>query len=226
MKRYFKKILVICLLTLALTLPSERANAGLYELFKAVATKVIKAIDLKIQRLQNKTIWLQNAQKELENTLSKLKLKEISDWSEKQRAQYDQYFKELWRIKNAISTWNKVKEIVSRQLVLVEEYRRAWNLLQRDSRFHPKELEHIYKVYSGILEESLKNIDQLMMVASSFKTQMTDGQRLEFIETISKRMESNISDLRRFSDRNFRISLSRARSEKEAALVSKMYGIK
>ena len=36
--------------------------------------RVIRAIDLEVQRLQNQTIWLQDAQKTLENQLSKLKI--------------------------------------------------------------------------------------------------------------------------------------------------------
>mgnify|MGYP004106733677 CR=1 FL=1 len=72
-------------------LPVQQANAtpiAILEIIKAGIKKVIKAVDLKIQRLQNKTIWLQNAQKTLENTLSKLKLDEISEWTEKQKEQY------------------------------------------------------------------------------------------------------------------------------------------
>ena len=65
--------------------------------------KVIKAVDLQIQRLQNKTIWLQNAQKTLENKMAKLKLEEISDWVEKQRKLYDDYFQELWKVKSALT---------------------------------------------------------------------------------------------------------------------------
>src|SRR5688572_10980502 len=47
------------------------------EVIKQGVVKVIRAVDLKIQRLQNETIWLQHAQKVMENTLSKLKLEEI-----------------------------------------------------------------------------------------------------------------------------------------------------
>ena len=36
--------------------------------------------------MQNKTIWLQNAQKVIENQMSKTKLTEISGWTEQQKA--------------------------------------------------------------------------------------------------------------------------------------------
>ncbi|WP_142685747.1 conjugal transfer protein TraI [Chitinophaga polysaccharea] len=230
MKRTFLKTALTGILILMATVgPVQKAEAviplAIIEVIKAGIKKVIKAVDLQIQRQQNKIIWLQNAQKELENVMSKLKLKEISEWTEKQRKQYDQYFQELWKIKNAISTWTRVKDVIQRQLQLVEEYKRAWNLLKSDRRFTPQEIDYMYRVYSGLLDESLKNIEQLAMVVNAFRTQMSDGQRLEFISTISAKLEKNVATLRSFSDHNFRLSLTRAKSAQEAEQVRRLYGL-
>jgi glutamate racemase len=81
-----KKMIVIMALVFSL---QSQAQIPVLEIIKAGVTKAIKAVDLKIQRLQNKTIWLQNAQKTMENAMSKLKLTEIGDWVEKQRKLYD-----------------------------------------------------------------------------------------------------------------------------------------
>ena len=77
----------------------HQAQTGILEIIKAGVKKVIIAVDLKIQRLQNKTIWLQNAQKVLENAMSELKLAEIGDWVQKQKTLYADYFDELWKSK-------------------------------------------------------------------------------------------------------------------------------
>ena len=50
------------------------AQIDIATIIKAAVKKVIKAVDLQIQRFQNKTIWLQNVQKSLENAMSKTKL--------------------------------------------------------------------------------------------------------------------------------------------------------
>src|SRR5690242_2473595 len=94
-------VLVICL---SFQVRAGAQTAGfITEVIKAAIVKVIKAVDLKIQRLQNETIWLQNAQKVMENTLSKLRLQEIAEWSEKQRVLYADYFDELYKVKNFIA---------------------------------------------------------------------------------------------------------------------------
>ena len=88
------------------------------EVIKAGVKRVIKAVDLRVQRLQNRTIWLQNAQKTLENQLSKLKLGEIADWTEKQRDLYERYYRELWEVKSAITYIKRVRELVESQSLL------------------------------------------------------------------------------------------------------------
>lgn len=221
------KAIVVALFIAALVLqPAQPAKAQIYEVIKAAIIKIIKAADLQIQRLQNKTIWLQNAQQELENAMSKLKLKEISEWTEKQRKQYDDYFEELWKVKNAISAYRKLKEVVQMQMIIMEEYKRSWNLLKNDQNFTPQELQYMYRVYTAMLEESARNLDQLILIASSFRTQMTDGKRMELISETYDNMERTMIDLRKFNNRNFSISLSRAKDVKQAEAIRRMYGLK
>jgi hypothetical protein len=220
-----KKVIIIFLVALGMILTAQKSEAQILEIIKEATTKVIKAIDLKIQRLQTKTIWLQNAQKTLENEMAKLKLKQISDWTEKQRDLYQSYYAELWKVKNIIGTYQAVGAIIERQKELVQEYTHAWQLLKQDKHFRPEELNEMYQVYTGILDESLKNLDELNLVINSFRTQMSDGKRLELIHATSKGIDKNLSDLRSFNNRNFLISLSRARSIQEAEMIKKLYGI-
>lgn len=209
-------------------LPVQHVNAtpiAILEIIKAAVKKVIKAVDLKIQRLQNKTIWLQNAQKTLENTLSKLKLNEISDWTEKQKEQYRKYYDELAQVKAIISYYQRIRDITKKQLRLVEEYNRSWALIRQDSRFTAKEVVYMEKVYSGILDESLKNIDQINLIIKSFTTKMSDGKRLELINNAADQVDANYSDLVQFNRQNTLLSLQRAKTETEVQAVKKLYGL-
>ena len=65
---------------------------------------VVKAIDLKVQQLQNETLVLQNLQKIIENKLHLLKLAEISNWSQRQKDIYQQYFDELKNLRPALDS--------------------------------------------------------------------------------------------------------------------------
>lgn len=225
MKRYVKSMVIVffCLVTVAM--PAGEAKAGIYEIIKAIVVKAIKAADLAIQRQQNKVIWLQNAQKVLENTLSKLRLDEISEWTEKQKEQYQKYFDELRKVKLLISYYQRIRDISETQFKLVEEYGRVWRLITSDKHFTIQELQYMGRVYSGILSETAKNVDQLAMVVNSFRTQMSDAKRLEIINAVAERVENNYSDLKAFNAENGMLSLQRAKSEADAATVKQLYGL-
>ncbi|MBN8788969.1 MAG: conjugal transfer protein TraI [Terrimonas sp.] len=221
-----KKILAGLLLCIALSVaPTQQANAGWWIIVKEVLKKVILAIDAQVQRLQNKTIGLQNAQKALENTLSKLKFEEISDWTEKQRAQYANYFDELWKVKNLIATFQRVRETTELQVKLVKQYQRVFELLRNDRHFTPEELDHMFKVYTGMIDASLKNVEQITLVINAFKTQMSDGQRLSIISEAALGIEKISSDMQRFTNQNIRLSLQRAKDEKEISSIKAWYGL-
>ena len=225
-----KKKLIVCLVCLLLVgtsaRPAEKAAVlPILEIVKAVTKKVIKAIDLRIQRLQNKTIWLQNAQKQVENVLSKLKLDEISDWTQKQKDLYKGYYEELAKVKSIITYYQRIKEITKKQTQLVQEYERAWNLFNQDSHFKDSEIQYMERVYTGILEESVRNIDQIFLILDSFATQMSDLKRLEIINKAADEIDANYDDLKMFNQQNILLSLQRAKTEADVNRVKQFYGI-
>ena len=222
-----RKLAVLLVLMCCIVLPVKKSNAQIpvLEIIKEGITKVIKAIDLKIQRLQNETIWLQNAQKVIENKMSELRLTEISDWVEKQRTLYAQYFDELWRVKAALAYYQKVKDIVEKQVQLINEYKSSMALFKQDKNFTQDELGYIQNVHNGIVEESIKNIDQLFLVINAFATQMSDAKRLEIINEVDTRLDENLADLREFNNQNKMISLQRASDKGDIEIVKRLYGL-
>lgn len=222
-----KKIIIALMLAVFTLGPVSKVSAQLaiIEIIKAGIKKVIKAVDLKIQRQQNKVIWLQNAQKVLENAMAKLKLGEISDWTDKQKQLYGQYFDELKKVRSLIAYYQRIKEITSTQARIVEEYRRSWALIKNDRHFSPKEIEYIGTVYSGILDQSVKNLDQLFLVVNSFRTEMADASRLEIINQVSEKIKVNYIDLRAFNSENVMLSIQRSGSEQEVKQVRQWYGL-
>ncbi|MBN8788534.1 MAG: conjugal transfer protein TraI [Terrimonas sp.] len=222
-----KKGILITALCLVFTIaPTQKSHAIVWEIVRQALIAAIKAADLAVQRLQNKTIWLQNAQKALENVLSKVKLDEISDWVDKHKKQYEQYYDELSKVKAAISGYKRVKDIMTKQVKIVDEYKRAFDLFKQDEHFTAKEIEYMVRVYTGIVDESLKNLDQLFLVVNALSTEMTDGKRLEIINRVAGAIDENLNDLRDFNSQNVRLSLQRSKDENEINAVKALYDLR
>lgn len=201
------------------------AQAEIAAVIAAGVKKVIKAMDLRIQRLQNQTIWLQNAQKAVENTLSKLRLDEITDWVTRQRDLYAHYFDELARVKSLLTSYHQVQAIVATQTRLVQQYQRAYALFKADDHFTPKEILQMGKVYSGLLERSVQQLDALLLVIRSFATSMTDAQRLHTIQSVHTALSETYADLVAFNQQNILLRLQRASDQLDIEQVKKIYGL-
>lgn len=228
MKVRKKMMIMVCLCTVCwVCVPAVQVQAAIpiVKIIKEAIKKVIKAVDLMIQRLQNKTIALQNAQKVLENELSKLKLDQIADWTERQRQLYQQYYEELWQVRNAIATYKRIQEIIQAQAQLVDDYTTAWALVRQDEHFTADEIAYMGQVYTGMLEESVYHLDQLVLVVNAFKTQMSDADRLSLISRAAEGITQCHTDLKQFNAQHVLLSLQRAKDAQDLTMVKKLYGL-
>jgi len=194
-------------------------------LVSGVVKKIITALDLKVQELQNQTIALQNAEQNLENNMSLGNLNDITSWIGKERTLYQNYYKELATVKTIISDYDEVERIISEQEELVQEYKNAQSLFSQDKHFSASELQEMATVYNGILQESIRNLDEVVLAVKSIVTQMSDAERLLLIHKASAGMQKNLNDLRQYNNNNVWLSLQRATDEQDKQAVKKLYGI-
>ena len=207
---------------------SKNSCAQVTEIISIVETaikKALQAADLEVQKIQNQTIWLQDAQKTLENTMSELDLSDITDWVQRIKDLYSDYYKELSEVKQIIQDYDKVKTIVELQERIVSEYNSASALFKQDKHFTASELSYMGQVYSGIIDESLKNLDQLLLVVNAFVTQMTDEKRMDIINSASKGMQKNYNDLKQFDNQSILLSLQRSTDNDDLQTVKNLYGL-
>jgi flagellin-specific chaperone FliS len=194
-------------------------------IIQQAVTKVIRAVDLEVQRIQTQTIVLQEAQKEVENAMSALRLGEIQDWVEQFKDLYSEYFQELWQVKSVIGDYHKVQEIIARQQEILNGYQQGLGRFRQDPHFSPAELGQIVSVYGGILTASEKNLEALTTVIQGFALQMTDQQRLARIDEAGAGMDRTWRDMQVFTNQNELISLQRAQDESDYQSLRKLYGL-
>lgn len=214
------------LILIATVFVTAGANAqDITSILRAAATKVIRAIDLQIQRKQTATILLQDAEKQLENAMSQLRLGEIQDGLEELKDLYAGYFQELRQVKSVISTYPKIADAIQRQEQLLAGCQQATRLFGQDTHFSAAEMTQIVSVYTGILQESAQNLDRLTKAIQPGTFQMTDQQRLALIDEAAAAMDRNYSDMQRYTNQNELITLQRAHDENDYLTLKNLYGL-
>lgn len=219
-----KKIFVILFLATCVTCPAP-AQLPAVSVITTLVKKVINAIDLEVENLQDQTMVLQNAQKALENTMSGYQLTGIGSWVSQMKDLYSNYYTELSQVKQIIADYDKVKTIISQQERIVAEYQSSYALFKQDKNFSSSEISYMYTVYSGILNESLKDVEQVLLVVNAFVTQMSDGARMNIINGASVSMQQHYNDLKQFSNQNIQLSLQRGAENNDLGTVKKLYGL-
>lgn len=152
-------------------------------------------MDLKIQRLQNETIWLQQVQQKLENILSKNQLADIASWGQRQKELYGEYYEGLWKVKQTIKQVQRIKSIAQTQAEMLRAYQESWQILQADGRFSLSELELIRNRYGEILRQSALHLSELTELIQEFSIRLSDGERLERIHHLDLQMAGNFRRL-------------------------------
>lgn len=227
--RYFKKTFFIALLGAFLLIgtPQKEAKAGVVvlEIIRQGVIWVIKAVNLMVMRLQNETLWLQSVQKFIENKLSALKLDEIGRWTDRQKQLYHKYYDDLWKVRSTLETYNKISTVVQRQQQIIEQYKFTWHMVSQDDHFTSSEIDYMYRVYTGILNESVRNVEQVLLVINAYRTQMSDAKRLEIINKAALGIEKNYNDLQQFNRQNIQLSINRAKDKHEVESIKRLYGI-
>lgn len=222
-----KPILTTMLLASLWLIPATtHAQIPVAAVIQAGVKKVIRAVDLKVQRLQNKTLALQNSQQLLENQLNQLNLTEIASWVAKQRDLYQKYYASLWEVKTIISYAHQVRRIADMETAIAQAYARGWGQASVDPHFTPKERQYMHAVYSGILDQAATQADELVGVVTAFTSEMNDADRLREINRVATAVQREYDDIRRFNTQNAFVSLARARSQGDAESIRKLYGLK
>jgi len=218
-------LLAFLLVAAGALLPSERASAQILDLIDAAVKKALMTADLAVQRLQTQTIVLQNFQKGLENTMQSSMLSDITGWVQQQEELYSNYYQSLWQVKSVLSSYSKVQTLVRRQTQLVQEYNQAKAMIGYDPHFSPLELNYIRNSYTAILNESIRNTQQLFLVMQSFLTQMDDASRLRIIDETAGRIDNNYEALRQVTQQTALLSLRRSKEDAEIHSIQQLYGI-
>lgn len=199
MKKIFSTLVIVCFLSLPMC---AAAQDPITLIIKAAIKKAVLAADLRIQRLQNKTITLQNAQKRTETVMSREKLEAINDWVAEQKSLYEGYYNELLQVRSIVRDYEGVKKIVQMGGNLLKEYQNGVKEVSRSSLLSPAEKGQMARVYKGMLDKSLELVNTLSQLLEPGVLEMSDRQRLHAIASIEEEIQETIDDLRGFGAEN------------------------
>ncbi len=132
----------------------------------------------------------------------------------------------LLAVSPEVRHYYKVAAIIQLQVKLVKEYKQSLSLFKGCGFFNADELLYMEKVYKGLLDESIANLDALLTVITAGKVRMADDERLQSIDELHSSMENKWSFLQHFNQDAHMLAIQRAKETGEIETLRKWYNIK
>jgi hypothetical protein len=135
------------------------------------------------------------------------------------------HFNSLKEVNPRIRNWTKVARIISFQVRIITDTRKTLNDIRGAHQFTNGELDYCKNVFDNLMNECLKNIDELLIVITDGKTEMTDDERVERIDRLYSDMQDKYSFTSFFSSEMGMLSMQRLTEQVEINYSKRINGI-
>ena len=205
-----KKILILTILITTLMIPVKSMGQS----------AEIQQLILNIEKLSQFKKILSDMKKGYE--LLSGGYKTVKDMTEGNFSLHKTFLDALMQVSPAVRNYKKVGEIVEYQISIVKESRNGMNRFIKSGNFSGQEINYFEKVYGNLLNQSLRNLDELTMAITADKLRMSDDERLKAVDDIYEQMQDKLLFLRNFNTTSNVLALQRSK-EKNDVYVSKSF---
>lgn len=132
----------------------------------------------------------------------------------------------LYAVNPAVKKYQRIPDIIHYETAILQEYKSSYSQFKQDGHFNPNEIDYMGNVYSNLVNKSVENINELIMVTTANKTQMSDDERLQAIDRIFYDIQDKYVFLKSFNNSTKMLALQRARQQGDINMTKALYGIK
>lgn len=131
----------------------------------------------------------------------------------------------LFAVNPSVAKYPRIPDIIRYQTMLIKEYKRAFNRFKGDPNLTPDEIKYLERVYSYLVKQSLRNLEELTMIITPNKLRMSDDERIQSIDRIYFDIENKLSFLRYFNNSTQVLVVQRAKENSEVGAMKKLYEV-
>ena len=212
-----KKLLIISIVVLCAESLSAQTWA---EWFRQKATQK-KYLLQQIAALQVYSGYLSKGYSIAKNGLNTIKSIKNGDL-----LQHTNYFTSLVTVNPKIKRYAKVADIIALQIAIAKQSGNAIKSFRNNHHFTSTEINYLQGVYSNLLSDCAKNLDELLTLITNGNLQMKDDERIKAINKIYLDMQDKQQFVRAFSNNTAGLSIQRSNEENDIIISKKLNGLK
>lgn len=132
----------------------------------------------------------------------------------------------LYAVSPSVRKYYRVADIINDQAAIVKEYRSAFKNFSSCGVFTDGQLNYMSGVYQHLFDDSMKNLDELLMIITAGELRMSDDERLQGIDRVFNDVEQKLLFLRSFNKRQAMIAVEKLRDKTENETLQNLHGLK
>lgn len=136
------------------------------------------------------------------------------------------YINSLKSVNPTLRRYAKVADIISVQIKIIQNYHQTFRRLNTSNVFSDNELAHIRRVFSRLLEDCDKTLEELITITTDGKLEMKDDERLKRIDQLYVDMQDKFTFSKSFSTDAISLAVSRIKEKKDVQTSRVLQGIK
>jgi DNA repair ATPase RecN len=149
----------------------------------------------------------------------------VKDLSKGNFSLHETFLDALMQVSPTVRKYKRVGDIIHYQVLLVKEYKAAFNRFKNSGNFNPEEIVYLEKVYSKLFKESIRNLDELTSVISANTLRMSDDERLAAIDKVYADMQEKLSFLRNFNNSTSVLGIQRTKERNDINAMRSIYKV-
>lgn len=136
------------------------------------------------------------------------------------------YFNSLKSVHPEIKRYARVADIVVLQVKIVQNYNRTSRRLSSSNALSNDELAYVGRVFSRLLDDCDKTLDELITITSDGKAAMKDDERMQRIDRLYLDMQDKFTFSQSFSNDAVSLAASRIKEKTDVQSSRVLHGIK
>ncbi|TXJ25031.1 MAG: TerB family tellurite resistance protein [Chitinophagaceae bacterium] len=132
----------------------------------------------------------------------------------------------LFQVSPGVRNYPRVKDIVNDQIAIIKEYKDAAKTFKLSNAFDAGQLGYLDGVYKRIFDDSLRNLEELVMIITAGQLRMNDAERLQAIDRIHNTMKDKLTFLREFNDEHSMIAIQSLQEKAELNTIKQLHGLR
>ena len=147
----------------------------------------------------------------------------VKDLTQGNFSLHEAFLDALLDVSPTVRNYHKVAEIISMQIKLVQQQGDAFARYHGSGNFSSDELDYIGRIYDNLINESLRNLDELTVIITAGQVRMSDNERIEAIDRIYEDVQEKLLFLNDFNNTTSVLSLQREKEQHDTGSMQNVY---